>query len=154
MEEIGRIRRGYFVEGMGGLQFALPGAVDRLRSAERVDGTAVLAAADPANPYGTIVPWPALAEGRASRSAGAYVVLHDGVPLVFLERGGKKAALLTDDPDLYGAAAAALADVGRRRRRMTIETIDGEPVAGHAIGPALRDSGFAPTSKGLAFRGR
>ena len=137
MEEIGRIRRGYFVEGMGGMQFALPGAVDRLRAAERVDGTVILAAADPANPYGTIVQWPPMAEGRASRSAGAYVILHDGVPLVFLERGGKKAALLTDDPDLHTAAAAALADIGRRRRRMTLETIDGQPVATHPLNTLL-----------------
>ena len=154
MEEIGRIRRGYFVEGMGGLQFALPGAVDRLRSSERVEGIAVLAAADPANPYGTIVPWPAIAEGRASRSAGAYVILYDGTPLVFLERGGKKVALLTDDPDLRTAAATALADIGRRRRRMTIETIDGEPVTAHPLGAHLREHGFAPANKGLAFRGR
>ena len=154
MEEIGRIRRGYFVEGMGGLQFALPGAVDRLRASERVEGIAVLAAADPANPYGTIVPWPELAEGRASRSAGAYVVLYDGAPLLFLERGGKKAALLTDDPELHTAAAQALADVGRRRRRMTIETIDGQPVAQHPLGSLLRESGFAPAGRGLAFRGR
>ena len=154
MEEIGRIRRGYFVEGMGGLQFALPGAVDRLRASERIEGVAVLAAADPANPYGTIVPWPELAEGRASRSAGAYVILYDGSPLVFLERGGKKAALLTDDADLHTAAAQALADVGRRRRRMTIETIDGQPVAQHPLGSLLRESGFAPASRGLAFRGR
>ena len=154
MEEIGRIRRGYFVEGMGGMQFALPGAVDRLRAAERVEGTVILAAADPANPYGTIVPWPPMAEGRASRSAGAYVILHDGVPLVFLERGGKKAALLTDDPDLHGAAAAALADIGRRQRRMTLETIDGQPVASHQLNTLLRESGFAPSNRGLAFRGR
>ena len=154
MEEIGRIRRGYFVEGMGGLQFALPGAVDRLRAAERVEGTMILAAADPANPYGTIVPWPELAEGRASRSAGAYVVLTDGVPLVFLEKGGKKAALLTDDPDHFTAAAAALAEVGKRRRRMTIETIDGKPITSHPLASVLRESGFAPANRGLAYRGR
>ena len=154
MEEIGRIRRGYFVEGMGGMQFALPGAVDRLRAAERVDGTVILAAADPANPYGTIVQWPPMAEGRASRSAGAYVILHDGLPLVFLERGGKKAALLTDDADLHTTAAAALADIGRRRRRMTLETIDGQPVATHPLNTLLRESGFAPSNRGLAFRGR
>jgi ATP-dependent Lhr-like helicase len=154
MEEIGRIRRGYFVEGMGGLQFALPGAIDRLRASERVDGVAEIAAADPANPYGTIVPWPDLATGRASRSAGAYVILYDGSPLVFLERGGKKAALLTNDPDLHAAAAAVLADIGRRRRRMTLETIDGEPITKHPLGVHLRESGFAPTNKGLAFQGR
>ena len=156
LEETGRIRRGYFVEGMGGLQFALPGAVDRLRGAGQPesDGVVILAAADPANPYGTLAPWPEVAEGRASRSAGAYVILHDGRPLVFLERGGKRAVSLTRDPDLYIAAAAALTELGERRRRLTLETIDGQPAGDHPIGSALLGNGFAPSLRGLAYRGR
>ena len=154
LEETGSIRRGYFVEGLGGLQFALPGALDRLRAAEQGDEVLVLAAADPANPYGTLVPWPEQAEGRASRSAGAYVILHDGSPLVFLERGGKKAVLLTREPDLHAAAAGALTEIGLRHRRLIIETIDGEPAGDHPLGPALLESGFAISLHGLAYRGR
>ena len=154
LEETGRIRRGYFVEGLGGLQFARPGAVDRLRAAGQREEVVILAAADPANPYGTLVPWPEQTEGRAGRSAGAYVILHDGNPLVFLERGGKKAILLTRDPDLHIAAAGALTEIGQRRRRLIIETIDGEPAGDHPLGEILMGSGFAPSLKGLAYRGR
>ena len=153
LEETGRIRRGYFVEGMGGLQFALPGAVDRLRTADHTEGVVVLAAADPANPYGTLVPWPKQTAGRASRSAGAYVILHDGRPLVFLERGGKRASLLAHDPDLHTAAAEALTEIGLRHRRLTIETIDGEPAGDHPLGAALLESGFGVSLRGLAYRG-
>ena len=154
LEETGRIRRGYFVEGLGGLQFALPGAVDRLRTPEHDDGVAILAAADPANPYGTLVPWPEQAEGRASRSAGAYVALHNGRPLVFLDRGGKRALMLTRDPDLHMAVAVALTEIGLRRRRLTIETIDGEPAGDHPLGAALLENGFGVSLRGLAYRGR
>jgi ATP-dependent Lhr-like helicase len=87
MEETGAVRRGYFVAGLGGAQFALPGAIDRLRSVRDPAGDAVLttlAAADPAQPYGAALPWPEAAGGQ--RSAGAYVVL-DRRPAVFLERG-------------------------------------------------------------------
>ena len=153
MEETGRIRRGYFVEGLGGMQFALPGAVDRLRAAGRSAGVVILAAADPANPYGTLLPWPEYAEGRASRSAGAYVILHDGSPLVFLERGRKRAVLLTGDPALHGAAASALTEIGVRHRRLTIETIDGQPATDHPLGSVLLETGFGISLKGLAYRG-
>ena len=153
MEETGRIRRGYFVEGMGGLQFALPGAVDRLRTEDRSEGAVVLAAADPANPYGTLLPWPEQAEGRASRSAGAYVILHDGAPLVYLERGGRRAVLLTHDPGLHETAAHALTEIGVRRRRLNIETIDGRAAGDHPLGQVLLQSGFAVSLRGLAYRG-
>ena len=153
LEETGRIRRGYFVEGMGGLQFALPGAVDRLRTEDRSDGVVILAAADPANPYGTLLPWPEQAESRTSRSAGAYVILHGGLPLVYLERGGRKAVLLTHDPDLHEAVAGALTEIGMRRRRLNIETIDGRPAGDHPLGQILLQSGFAISLRGLAYRG-
>src|SRR5207237_3429195 len=93
MEEAGRIRRGYFIEGLGGSQFALPGAVDRLRGLREPEGRIVaLAATDPANPYGVVIPWPESA-GRPARAAGAYVVLESGELKLFLERGGR--SLLT-----------------------------------------------------------
>src|SRR5581483_12015224 len=113
MEEAGRVRRGYFVAGLGGAQFALPGAVDRLRAAragaspepgaweENADAPAtvvVLAATDPAQPYGAALPWPDTAGGaRAGRNAGAHGVLVDGRPVACLERGGRSVVLLSDD---------------------------------------------------------
>ncbi len=153
MEETGRIRRGYFVEGMGGLQFALPGAIDRLRAEDHADGVVILAAADPANPYGSLLPWPEQTKGRASRSAGAYVILHEGLPLLYLERGGRKAALLNHDPDLHEAVAGALTEIGVRQRRLNIEAIDGEPAGDHPLGQLLLQSGFAISLRGLAYRG-
>src|SRR3989442_1087400 len=78
MEESGRIRRGYFVEGLGGSQFALPGAVDRLRSLRESGGAVIaMAATDPANAYGTVLSWPQ-SDGRMARAAGAYCVVDDG----------------------------------------------------------------------------
>ena len=78
MEEAGKIRRGYFVDGLGASQFALPGAVDRLRGVRHGEHRVVaLAATDPANPYGVAIPWPASA-GRTARVAGAFVVLNGG----------------------------------------------------------------------------
>ena len=97
MEEAGRIRRGYFVDGLGAAQFALAGAIDRLRAvrepAEPRAPAAVhlLAAADPANPYGAAIPWPRRGDDDrrpCQRAAGAYVVLVDGVRALYLERGG------------------------------------------------------------------
>ena len=95
MEESGRIRRGYFVAGLGGAQFALPGAVDRLRGMRdgagddgSSDPALVLAATDPANAYGLALPWPAKGPQRV---AGAYVVLVDLVASLYVERGGRRA---------------------------------------------------------------
>ena len=91
LELLGTARRGYFVEGLGGAQFALPGAVERLRSLPQADGSLqVLAATDPANPYGATLSWPKLeGQRRPARTAGAYVMLRDGEPIVYVERGGK-----------------------------------------------------------------
>ena len=105
LETLGAARRGYFVEGLGGAQFALPGAVERLRDLReppREPEAIVLAAADPASPYGAALPWPALAAGRASRSAGAFVVTVDGRAALFVERGGRSLLPLVgeDDPAL------------------------------------------------------
>ncbi|MEE9205873.1 MAG: DEAD/DEAH box helicase, partial [Acidimicrobiia bacterium] len=151
LEEAGRIRRGYFVEGRGGAQFALPGAVDRLRATEPM--TAVIAATDPANPYGAAIPWPE-SQGRPSRSAGAYVVLVDGRLGAFVERGGRSLLTFPDlDIDLV-RVASAVADVARGRiKRMTIERIDGAPVADSALGKVLAESGFIAGYKGVSLRG-
>ena len=96
LETLGVARRGYFVEGLGGAQFALPGAVERLRAQNaREEPPIVLAAVDPAQPYGAALPWPARATATAraaTRVAGAHVVLVGGEPVVYLERGGRALA--------------------------------------------------------------
>ena len=102
LETLGLCRRGYFVEGLGGAQFALGGAVERLRELRPKDGEEaeplVLAAADPAQPYGAALPWPKRPEARAARVAGAYVVLLGGEPALYIERGGRSLVPLRE-PD-------------------------------------------------------
>ncbi|HVV38121.1 MAG TPA: DEAD/DEAH box helicase, partial [Acidimicrobiales bacterium] len=162
MEEGGRIRRGYFVEGLGGAQFALPGAVERLRSAavaedESEPGAVVLAATDPANPYGIALPWPVRGPQRA---AGAFVVLVGGEPVVYLEKGGKTLTDLTvgagdaeapDDRDerfaLAATALAQLVDGGRFRRLVLGKYPD-------AMERHLLAAGFTAAPKGLTRYGR
>ena len=127
LELLGTARRGYFVEGLGGAQFALPGAVERLRSLPEADGSyLLLAATDPANPYGASLPWPKLEGGRRpGRTPGAHLLLRDGEPVVFVERGGR--GLLRLQP-LEGERARS-GDAGPRRgrrRRPAAETGDRE----------------------------
>ena len=152
MEEIGRIRRGYFVEGLGGAQFALPGAVDRLRQTEEPGAVMVLAATDPANPYGTALAWPPQADGRASRSAGAYVLLDGGRLVAFVERGAKRLLSFTEDPEELERLADRLGEVGRRNKRMTIETINGSSARDTSLGRLLQQHGFTDSYKGLAYQ--
>ncbi|HEY8756184.1 MAG TPA: DEAD/DEAH box helicase, partial [Candidatus Dormibacteraeota bacterium] len=146
LEESGRIRRGYFVEGCGAAQFALPGAVDGLRSHRAGVATrALLAAVDPANPYGAVLPWPALA-GRAARAAGAYTVLHGGELRFFVERGGRS-MLTTGEPD--DDDIAELSRVAMRIGRLDLHTIDSEPAASHPLAARLRAAGFVSSPRGL-----
>jgi ATP-dependent Lhr-like helicase len=165
LEERGHLRRGYFVEGLGGSQFARPPAVEALRLARDPHPGApvvhLLAAADPANPYGTILPWPRRDEAdhrSFARVAGAHVVLVDGVPVLYLERNGE--GLLTfpaaDDPELAGLAAAALSSLVTRglRRELRIATVDGVPAAGSPLRGALESAGFRPGYRGLIWSGR
>lgn len=147
MEDIGKIRRGYFVEGMGGAQFALPGAVDRLRV--KGDTTEALAATDPANLYGAAVPWPAHPTGRPARAAGAWVVIRAGALAAYVDRRRVLTFADTDE-----SVAAAIERIGRQRGRMTINEIDGAPPAASSLGSALLQHGFAVTPRGLAYRGR
>jgi ATP-dependent helicase Lhr and Lhr-like helicase len=166
MEERGRVRRGYFVEGLGGAQFALPAALDRLR-AQRADPAGannppqalLLAAADPANPYGAALAWPRISDDDRrplARSAGAYVVVCDGEPVVYLERGGRSLQTLP----AFGApnmAAAALAALGRlvadgRLRSLQVERIDGVAVADSAHRAMLEEAGFRPGYRGYTLR--
>ncbi len=149
LEETGRVRRGYFVEGLGGAQFAMPGAVDRLRSTD-VGGVTVLAATDPANPYGAALPWPESQGAQPARAAGAAVVLLGGSLAAFVERGGRRVVTFGDALE---QVAAALADLGRRRHRLLLTTVDGRPAAETPLGDALRAAGFATAVRGLAWRG-
>ena len=204
-EDAGRVRRGYFVEGLGAAQFATSGAVDRLRAGSTplgpgggagVDGgagasaaghTLVLAAADPANPYGAALPWPARpgdagsgigatdpaltgsaprAEGeraaakatghRATRKAGALVVLSGGALVLYVERGGKSLLSFTDEPPALAAAADALALAVRDGAlgRLTVERADGAGLLGsdHPLAAALERAGFHATPRGLRLR--
>ena len=146
MEDIGKVRRGYFVEGMGGAQFALPGAVDRLRT--RGDATEALAATDPANLYGAALPWPAHPAGRPARAAGSWVVIRSGSLAAYVDR---RRILTFEEPD--DSVAAAVGSIGRRRGRMTVNEIDGEPPSAAPLGTSLQLHGFAVTPRGLAYRG-
>jgi ATP-dependent Lhr-like helicase len=151
LEERGRVRRGYFVAGLGAAQFAVPGAVDRLRSfREQTSPPVVLAATDPAQPYGASLSWPE-SDGRPARAAGAHVVLIDGDLAAYLERGGH--SVVTFGIDGWGNALRALVDRGRYRS-LEIRKVDGAPVREVApVAEQLREAGFAEGYKGLVYRG-
>jgi ATP-dependent Lhr-like helicase len=154
MEETGRARRGYFVDGLGGSQFALPGAVDRLRSARDAPagGSIVaLAATDPANPYGAALPWPAAEApdtGRMARAAGAFVVLDAGELRLYLERGGR--SLLTRG-EVGVEHVRALAEAAIRTGRVEVQRVAGTPVRQSRVAPALLEAGFGQSPRGLVL---
>ncbi|MFC4556335.1 DEAD/DEAH box helicase [Georgenia faecalis] len=174
LEEAGKVRRGYFVEGLGAAQFALPECVDLLREAAaglrtdeparpagrtRPPGALLLAATDPANPYGAALPWPPSAEGaRPRRASGAVVVLVDGVLALHVERGGRTLTSFTTEDAVLGAAATELArhaatgDLGR----LTVQRVDGGPALGSTspAAAALAAAGFGATPRGLRLRPR
>ena len=184
MEEAGQARRGYFVEGLGGAQFALPGAVDRMRalaaggrgglggtappqergglggSSPRENTALVLAAADPAQPYGAALPWPERpgetpSSHRPGRKAGALTVLVDGSLVLYVERGGRTLLSWTDDPERLAPSATALAAAVRDGAlgRLTVERADGERAGGDSpLTQALEAAGFRPTPRGLRLR--
>ena len=146
LETLGIARRGYFVEGLGGAQFAIPGAVERLRAVGESDDALVLSAVDPAQPYGAALPWPEREGLRApARVAGAYVVLAGGEPILYLERAGRALQTLVpaEDPRLQSALEALVEQVQRRLlKRLALEKVDGESAMVSALGPALIALGF------------
>ena len=165
MEEAGRIRRGYFVAGLGAAQFAAPGADERLRSdtqpdEDRESTTFVLAATDPANPYGAAIRWPeSSCDARPMRAAGAHVVLHDGELVGHLGRSGRNLLtfLPSTEPDRERAAAAladALASRGTPRAAAQIETVDGLAAPESPFAARLEAAGFERSAKGYLSRGR
>jgi ATP-dependent Lhr-like helicase len=158
-EETGRARRGYFVEGLGGAQFATGATVDRLRNFQRdrdsdAEPLAVtLAATDPANAYGAALPWPTSDGHKPGRKAGALVVLVDGFLTLYVERGGKTVLTFGGDERMLRVAAFSLASTVRTGLgRLRIERVDGEFSVGTPLGSLLVEAGFAATPQGLRLR--
>ena len=174
LEETGRIRRGYFVAGLGAAQFAQPGAVDLLRDAkdDRDDIAAVtLSATDPANPYGVLIPWPLRLDdagppsssrsGQATRSAGARVVLVSGRAAAWIGRGDRQLMVSLPDHEpersrIGRAMARELVAIAQRapegRRGWLIEEINGRPAMADQSSQYLLEAGFASTGMGLQLR--
>jgi ATP-dependent helicase Lhr and Lhr-like helicase len=152
LETLGVARRGYFLEGLGGAQFALPGAVERLRArggtSLEEEPPLVLAAVDPAQPYGAALPWPARDDAggrRPARVAGAYVVLMGGDPVLYLERGGRALQTLVTVRDArVESSLAALVDFVRegKIKRLALEKVDGESAMTSPLAPLLTALGF------------
>jgi ATP-dependent Lhr-like helicase len=151
LEETGRIRRGYFVEGLGGSQFALPGAVDRLRG-ETSTGMTIVAATDPANPYGGVLPWPEVEETRLARDAGAYVLILDGELIGYLDKGRRGLTLFDVTPNRFREVSRAIAEVAGRHRRLTLMTVNGQPASTSQLAAPLSEWGFATAPRGLTYR--
>ena len=163
LEETGRVRRGYFVAGVGAAQFAVPAALDQLRALrddrERPEAL-LLAAADPASPYGAALRWPAPRGGelRPGRAAGAHVVLVDGALAAWMGRGGRQ--LLTwlpeDEPErgkVAKAVASRLAALAERRRAgLLVAELDGGDPTAHPLARHLADAGFLPSAHGYYLR--
>jgi ATP-dependent Lhr-like helicase len=161
MEDAGRVRRGYFVAGLGATQFASAGALDLLR-AYRDDPdepeTIHLAATDPANPYGSLLKWPA---AGLTRSVGSSVILVNGALAAYVARGEKQlTTFLPDDEPRRGMFAKEIARVlaslvaQGKRRAMLITEVNDEPVARSAVAPLLAEAGFVPTALGYQMRAR
>jgi ATP-dependent Lhr-like helicase len=183
LEDAGRVRRGYFIDGLGGAQFAVPGAVDRLRaiagdlqrnqdarrdllptSTRRPDQgprSMVLAATDPANPYGAALPWPDRSEEslggtthRPGRKAGALAVLVDGALALYVERGGRTLLSFTSEVETLTAATVALAGAVREGLlgSLSVQKADGAAVMESPLADLLEQAGFRPTPRGLRLR--
>ena len=165
MEEAGRIRRGYFVAGLGAAQFAMPAALDLLRSMREVPETprtVALAATDPANPYGAIVKWPETAH-TITRSVGARVILVNGALAGYLRRGERELILFLPEAEPQRSQFAR--EVARMllhlavareesRRGMLLAEINGEPAVAHAASRVFIQEGFVATAMGLQARVR
>lgn len=154
MDDAGRVRRGYFVAGLGATQFALPGALDLLRSLrepQEEPHTAIVAATDPANPYGTSLPWPV---PQLTRVVGASVVVVDGEMTLYLARGNREATVHLPDVEPFRsrrakAAAEALAAYGRSGPLVFVTLINEQPAATHPFAVYLEAAGFSKGAMGL-----
>jgi ATP-dependent helicase Lhr and Lhr-like helicase len=172
MEDSGWVRRGMFVAGLGAAQFAMPAAVDMLRSL-RIDAPTPevlnLAATDPANSYGTLIPWPKL-EGESdeplthhsmARTAGASVILINGQLAAFLRRRNPalRVFLPESEPErgLFARELAKkLAELAVRRQNfrqgLLIGEINNAPAREHFLAPYLEDARFVNTVLGYQMR--
>ncbi len=162
MEDAGKVRRGYFVEGLGGAQFAYPGLVDRLRGIRDEEGdeaVVVLAASDPSNPYGWLLPWPEPTDSRGrppTRSTGAVVVLAGGAPVLFLDRKGRRLrTFATASKEAVARAVPALRQVARRHPRgvISLEEVDGQPAFRSSLKPVLVKAGYVPDYRFIRITG-
>ncbi|MGC5247898.1 ATP-dependent helicase [Gordonia sp. DT219] len=161
-EDSGYVRRGYYVDGLGGAQFAAPATVDELRRHTLDDRSGpaptaiVLAATDPANAYGAALSWPERGDGghRPGRKPGALIVLVDGAPAIYVERGGKTVLTFSDSETVLSCAARALAATVHDGRvsRLAIDQVDGVESLRSDLAPALVDAGFSTTPRGLRLR--
>ncbi len=159
LEEAGRVQRGHFAEGIGGIQFALPGAVDRLRSARSSTSSPdvhLLAATDPANPYGWLVAWPTTGGATSPRRvAGAHVVLVDGQPILFVDRGARRVLTFPGFLEERSArlAASALAGLARRGQgqSLRIRQIDDDPARLSPHADRFRAASFSADHAGLVM---
>ena len=159
MEESGRVRRGHFVGALEGAQFALPGAVDRIRDArDAQDGEVdvrVVAAVDPANPFGALLPWPATTEvaGRPRRVSGARVVFVDGAPVLYAASNDR--SLLTfpaaHDRDAFASALRAWIEAPRSRA-LVLERVDGATPDAFERRTILEECGFGASYRGWVLR--
>jgi ATP-dependent helicase Lhr and Lhr-like helicase len=170
MEESGKVRRGYFAADLGATQFAVPAAVELLRSlrVQQEGGKAEvveLAATDPANPYGALLRWPSASEGMLTRSVGAKVILCDGVLAAYLRRGNPniQVFLPEEEPRLSRVERALAERLARRvhderaadgdeRAGMLISTVNGVPVAEHSLAKPLLEAGFSVGATGFYMR--
>jgi ATP-dependent Lhr-like helicase len=167
MEEAGHVRRGMFVAGLGAAQFAQPTAVDQLRTyrAQASEESVYLAASDPANPYGTLLPWPRTesddAQHGLARAAGAGVVLVRGALAAFVRRRNPalRVFLPDEEPERSDTArllAAKLAEIAVRwqsaRGGLLIGEINATPAREHFLAQSLKDSGFVDTALGFQMR--
>ncbi len=168
MEDAGRIRRGYFVSGVGATQFALPPALELLRALREPPDeaeTVVLSAADPANPFGTMLAWPAAAgvdgSGRGpTRTVGSTVVLVNGALAAYISRGARQILVFLpeDEPARSGTGhplAARLGAIARGedgRAGLLIGEINGTPAADHPFAPFLIEAGFHRSPMGFQMR--
>jgi ATP-dependent Lhr-like helicase len=163
LEDAGRVRRGYFVAGVGATQFALPAALDLLRSLRELPDDAEvvsLAATDPANPYGTTLPWPTSSESdaarRATRSVGSLVILVNGALGAYVSRGARQLQVFLPDDEparstVGRGIAARLAQLAKEGA-MLIAEVNGVAAAEHPVAPFLTAAGFAPSAMGFMMR--